>query len=279
MPHSEKQLIIHLEEQITQLENVNKDLTASFAQLELQYKNLQDRNMELYQEAQELKNQNPFRIKKQVKEHDFAIESNEMEAYSILESKYEKLKERELKLNQEINDLKRQNPFTLEKAIELTDGQINGTVDEMQLLDQLNEKKEMDNTKQTETDLENGVAKREAAKQFIKVNYAPLLNVLQDIIEADHPIAVDGRNSNRESPNKSAFFYQIVSTIKVDFDGDTFNIDFGKIHFDEQAQEEISCGKELKMKMDKKKEAMKQDGEKEIKFVDNDMVKIGRAHV
>ena len=147
MPHSEKQLIIHLEEQITQLENVNKDLTASFAQLELQYKNLQDRNMELYQEAQELKNQNPFRIKKQVKEHDFAIESNEMEAYSILESKYEKLKERELKLNQEINELKRQNPFTLEKAIELTDGQINGTVDEMQLLDQLNEKKEMDNTK------------------------------------------------------------------------------------------------------------------------------------
>src|SRR5690625_2025339 len=277
MPHSEKQLIIHLEEQITQLENVNKDLTASFAQLELQYKNLQDRNMELYQEAQELNNQNPFRIKTQVKEQDLAIESTEMEAYSTLESKYEKLKERELKLNQEINELKRQNPFTLEQTIELTDDLPNGTEDEKHLLVQLNEQKEMVNTKKTETDLENGAAKRETAKQFIKVNYDPLINYLKDILKTNHQ--VDGRNSNLENPKKSAFFYQIISTIKVDFDGDTFNIDFGKIHFDEQAQEEISCGKELKMKMDKKKEAMNQDSEKEIKFVDNDMVKIGRAHV
>src|SRR5699024_9823975 len=95
---SDKEYIIYLEERITQLAG--------------RYEQVKERELELYQEIQEFKNQNPFRIieiaPKQVDSKDIQID----EVNENMKGKFKEIKEHESKLRQKIAELKNQNPFT-----------------------------------------------------------------------------------------------------------------------------------------------------------------------
>src|SRR5690606_41182093 len=177
------------------------------------------------------------------------------EYFANLKKKYEQIKEREIDLFQEVQELKKNNPFKLEAIY--------------------NEKKQDPNeifqlfvTLLANNEIQNFVDSKltdvHSAKK-IKIDYCPLVKIVQDLIEKYSTIRKEEQKIDLKKP------YQFITNFYFDYYEDKLNIMIEDIYFSVQSEKLIKYGKELENKMNEKKEKKSNSDNLELNLFDNEI--------
>ena len=242
MPQSEQSFLKKFKKQINELERKNRTLNESYANLQRKYERTKMRESALYQEMFEWKNKNPFKMNQWEREE----ENKQMkETYSELKQKFEKLKEREIQLLQEIKELKSNNPYKMEGESEFES-----------MPDIIKEKEVLFRT------IEESVANQSDTALNIKVNYSPLIQLLDDLIS---DLQKEARNQDSTAKK---MHYDAMGNIEVASFANGWKIELDNLRWSVPNEQKEENGKEKESNMDKKEKIEGSAGEKEPKIQD-----------